>query len=999
MEKNNLDKRLSKILKNSLIIFVISIAFALPAFASNTGLNWENPNSGGDNPYKLSTDAILNSKTLMRVIGCTGIVNNISSTIQKFLSSEISDLTNVIIKNTVEKEEYLAKICTKYKGNLEMAVAQIPDVTISQAIDAGYQCPTIQKTESTKGEALQKETLEQMKQTEQRKACFNGLAYTLAKNQLTSMTRETINWINTGFSGNPFYVQNIKSLTNSIQKNIVEEFIKTQANEKFPYGNSFAKTLINYHNNTAENILGNKVLSMASDLGYFLTDKDTWGLGETNETIQAKERAFTDDIYNFTNDFSVGGWNGYLALTQREQNNPLGYTMMASQFLADRIEQQTYEVKDEISQNSGLFNQKECVLWQLYDKNGDPEEISDDEYLANPELKSFYKFSEARREPASEYPNDKCVSWKNVTPGSVIKDKLSTYMNSPERQLELADDINSVLNNLFTNLIQNFRNEGILGLSQEKSSEIDDLIGYGSNSVNLNYYINKEGYPTSTNYLNDPYTYSSKSFNILKELGNTYIHDPITKLGKWDAKNNKATNNSGLSFVDRDGGKIEKLMVDIGIYNNDKKKYESPYYYLEVTTPGQTKLFNNGYNGWAKGDRVLWNGTSWQNWKAGEQSPIKKRGIIQIQKDYVLATREILKVLPGVMPKIGELDYCIPGPNPNFIINTTDTASAFTEYANTLSGMYQAGFFNSKGQLDITLAKPGSIFYDNYEKSVDNNTLFRNIQNTVIFKILNNFKNIINEINKESSSGNFLGSIAEYLSSWINGTTKKVEVTPIISGFLETINNQQNSFYATYKEKIKNIYETMENLYKEKENIYGQEKNTDYIPMIEEGYSVTKNMLSTSEKINENTLVYKEDIIKTESNISKLDLIKKEMDSIIKTAQNRRNEKIKNIVIPMIKKEYALSNPNMTDSEAYNQYLKDYKDCFDEEYIDFLDYTEMIQDTSVEERENRCSDGLDNDLDGFTDSHDIDCNTTNTNENTNGTTTVGDSTRGGRTTR
>ena len=60
---------------------------------------------------------------------------------------------------------------------------------------------------------------------------------------------------------------------------------------------------------------------------------------------------------------------------------------------------------------------------------------------------------------------------------------------------------------------------------------------------------------------------------------------------------------------------------------------------------------------------------------------ITKKGIIQIEHDYIKAAKESVLVLDKVVPAIGKLDYCIPGPNPNWKTNSLDAVDA---YLNTL---------------------------------------------------------------------------------------------------------------------------------------------------------------------------------------------------------------------------------------------------------------------------------------------------------------------------
>lgn len=925
-------------------MFFLASTLPIQALAANTGINWENPNANGDNPYKISTDAILNSQTLMQVVGCTGLVDGVSSAITGFAKSSL--LNYLKTQERLAKEKAKARACEAVKAGLESGSSTLTGMSLTQFFADTIKCHTEIKTSSTEQVAAEEEAARKAEATKKREECFNGLAYTLAKNQLTSMTRETLNWVNTGFSGNPYYVQNMRSLTNSIERNVIESGIQTLANGAFPYGGDFSNTIIKSYNGGSMNAAANYLESLTSDLSAFLTDKDSYGLGQTDESLDAKARAIEDNN-RFANDFAVGGWDGYMALTQREQNNPLGFTMKATQYLADRIAQQSNETKDEVSQNNGFLSQKECILWQLYGDDGNP--INTGGIAASTVSNGVISFAENKYQTSTykKNKNDKCIDWKVTTPGSIIKEKLTAYINSPERQLELADDINKSLSSLFTKLIENFRSEGLFGLSQEKYSAIDDMIGYGWNGTGTDGDIGS-GYSSaiySTGYSDD-------SFNLTRDLGNTYIHEPVRSLGTWNARTNMT--NTGIS-----------LNVDLGVWNETSKGYEAPYYYYTVSEPGNTKLYNNGYTGWNYKDRVFWNGTEWQNWKCLDLkinkdkngnitstecskwgSPINTRGIIQVQKDYTIAAREILKMLPSIMPKVGALDYCIPGPNPNFETNTTNTKEAFLDFTGSLSTSFDAGGFFRRNSTTITIAGKGADKYDNYSNIFKNiPTLFTQIQSTQPWAELHSLV----EKYKDNKS--------------------ETEVKDAITKTIQTVSKNITNFYTKYNQQIFEVYYgTMRSEYNEVESSPDLIPNTSYIPMIEDGYAITKNMVSRNEEIEESIEDYKSSIILANLNSAKLTDIKNQVSLIIKAAQARRDND------PEYQKkmmDYFGVSDWETALARYEQFKKDNPECLDEEDISYFDEGDLVVDTAIEAE--RCNDETDNDLDGKIDMNDPDC--------------------------
>jgi len=904
------------------IIFIFALFFLqgilpIQASAATKGLNWDNPNAKGDNPYKINTDAILNSQTMMQVVGCTGLVDKVTSVTTQFLKNQANKLIQKIWKDKA-KAKAKNSSCSAVKAAIASALAGIPNVTYSTAIVAKIDCKDIQNVTDPDTTRAIEATDNNQDAAAKREECFNGLAYTLAKNQLASMTRQTVNWVNSGFNGNPMYVQNITNLTNSIERNVLETGTEILANGLFPYGGDFSELVVRSYNTGGTKYgAANFLNSLTSDLSAFITDDDSYFPTNTIQESRLREQRASNA---FANDFSVGGWDGYLALTQRDQNNPLGFTMQASQYLADRIEQQSYETNNELLTNNGFLSQKKCVKWQLYDEATGKAQLK--EVLGH--SSQLAKKYEHVYGPSKISQFDKCApdGYEVVTPGSIIKDKLTTYVNSPERQLELADTINKSLNSLFTSLIEKFRQEGLFGLSQEKYAYIDKNmgLGYGSTSYDEN---DSFASPNSGNDFNN--------IDLTRDLGNTYIHEDTHSLGNWNAKLNIPELNVGL-------GPYSETMCNGG--------YCSPNYYYTVSIAGNTKLMNNGYNGWAVNDRVFWDGEEWQNWKCGpvvnqttqecsnQVNPIDERGIIQIQKDYVVAAKEILKILPGIMPKLGQLDYCIPGPSLYFESNSGDAAGALNEFAGSLQSIYKEGSFLKRDSTTYSLAQPGNTAYDEYKNIFDGTPYWSFVTQSFPWRSL------------------------QQLGAGITAKKDRAEgrLQTAVDTLINQIQNDIKTFYKDYNEKVfKGVYGTMRSEFKEREDTFNLIPNAGYVPMIEDGYNVTKDILSYNEDMITAVDDYKSAIMQAESNTQKLSMIKNQVSKIIKDAQVRRDTEL-------------VAQLGLT----YDQYIAKYATCFKEEDILYYDDNDIIVDLGGDEK-TRCHDGIDNDLDGLIDTKDPDC--------------------------
>ncbi len=175
------------------------------------------------------------------------------------------------------------------------------------------------------------------------KTVLQSIAVTL----LNKITEATVNWINTGFQGNPQYVQNpeqfFKNTGETYLKNIVDSI---GYSSRFPYGRSIARALImNY-------VDENK--SIEDKLGFTL------------------DQVVGSDWRNFQVDFSVGGWNAYNTYIGDQGNNPFDFFFGALEEAHNQMTNAQKKLDQELAQGRGFLNQKICVAERkgpAYDMN------------------------------------------------------------------------------------------------------------------------------------------------------------------------------------------------------------------------------------------------------------------------------------------------------------------------------------------------------------------------------------------------------------------------------------------------------------------------------------------------------------------------------------------------------------------------------------------------------------------------------------------------------
>ncbi len=992
--------------------------------AANTNSSlYSNPNQYNSNdPYKFKVSDVVNSQILTSVVGCTGVVNKVAKWMSTILQSP-EQIAQIARDEIDKKKEQLKAACSSVKAGIEAVAGGIPTVNdmVKPADTTLAKTPTCQDRIDATSDKLIRAAIDQENATRARdfkEQCFDGIAITLAKNQLTAMTRSAMNWVNSGFGGNPFFVQNMQHMTYNLEKNVINTGIDAllAPNNMNPYALDFAKAKVANKGivSSSAQFLG----GLQSDLSNFVTDPTSYysdnTLGKAQDTRTVLQRAQQANN-SFATNFMYGGWNGWLALTQIEKNNPLGFNMIANQYINEMESSATNQFKSEITTNNGFMSQKTCVTYNDDKLKQLQKDLSTYQSASNTSCSGTGANSDACASAKASISNtqDKIKNfvreckddgWKVITPGSLIKDKVTSYLGSPERQLEIAKTINDSLNAVFSVLISKLEGSGLFGLSDSAVNVnwTDNMNTLSNDSTGGTAYNNNGAYD---------------NFDLTKNLGNTYIHDTVYGLGTWNAKDNITTTINGFN-------NNKKLYPNLApeIFNDKGEPIIINNSYYTVDTPGTTKIMDEGYNVFEKGDRVFWDGTKWQNWKCGpldadnqctiQKSPIKKRGVIQLQQDYIVAAKAMIEILPNVMSKLGELDYCIPGPNPSY---KTNSSEAQTTYQNWVGSIYVGGIDRSNERFGTKIDTAGMPTYEALHNIFNENFGIW----TVLKKTLEPIITIFSWICDRGSSGECIGNSYIYVK---NGDFDKYEAAHLASkedrmkAVLEYVNsNLFPNFYEIFDKQMNDLYfKNMTSPYLEREDVSLNkltDKNPGYIPMAENGLDLTKDIMYYNDEYTQTLKDLGDAVKQARVNIAKLEPIRDEVSGIIKAAQDRRQANLDQLVNApnntAILACEALQNdclkgftngmtvPANTTADAiclktYNTCIADktasgeilsqaqlesiYKTCLLEEDTQFFE-AEAIRQMGNPDAE-RCNDGIDNDLDGLIDSKDPDCPST-----------------------
>ncbi len=222
---------------------------------------------------------------------------------------------------------------------------------------------------------------------------LDPIAWAVAKLVIKQMTRSIVNWINSGFDGNPAFVTDLNGFLADVADQVIGSFIEGK-------GLGFLCDPFQLQIRT----------SLALKYKTF------------EDKISCRLTSVIDNVDNFlAGDFSEGGWPGWFELTT--QDNPYVRYLQADAELSARLVNAKGQEVKLLDFGGGFLSWRECK-----DTNGP---------VGTPGY-SIYG------------PNIQC---ETVTPGKFIESQLENVAGSGIRQLELADEIDEIVGALISQLV------------------------------------------------------------------------------------------------------------------------------------------------------------------------------------------------------------------------------------------------------------------------------------------------------------------------------------------------------------------------------------------------------------------------------------------------------------------------------------------------------------------------------------------------------------------
>jgi hypothetical protein len=294
-----------------------------------------------------------------------------------------------------------------------------------------------------------------------RQNCLNAVVHMLVTHIMDKITLATVNWINNGFEGSPMFLEDPGQFFGDIAKEQINDvtgwfactgIIPPDCNIDYPFGPQVMQTILA---NLQKNLEANVKFSLNQVLTHGTYDQ-------------------------FKVDFNVGGWGGYLALLE-PQNNPFGNYLLINEGLARKTAGTTVSISrnfsDQLAQSGGFLNQRSCALTgtgdpaDVYIEANDPLHVPSDGTITLAiaqavGMNSPYDVpNSVQQESINELRlRSQCKQWKTITPGNVVSNQLTTALNIPTNQLLNAKAFNEDLGLIFDALLNQLVKTGLRAL-------------------------------------------------------------------------------------------------------------------------------------------------------------------------------------------------------------------------------------------------------------------------------------------------------------------------------------------------------------------------------------------------------------------------------------------------------------------------------------------------------------------------------------------------------
>jgi hypothetical protein len=294
----------------------------------------------------------------------------------------------------------------------------------------------------------------------QKDTFLDGIAYFIARVLIRQITQSIVDWINSGFNGNPSFVQDPEQFARDSVDRVIGEFI-------------FASDLKFLCSPFEINVR----LNLGMQYSPF-KDKINCTLSQILQNVDgAVTQAYTDFM---NGDFiNGGGWDSWLNITTVPQNNQLGAMIITQGELDARIADRKILDGNELNWSGGLLSMKQCTR-TTYDASGN--ETGSESYRGDPVLftgkvgavsTSSRAMNVNFNDGSTVYAGSTKDVCKVVTPGTWITGTGNKVLGWDLDRLGVADEINEIVGALANFAISKVMQKGMAMIKKDDLSAND----------------------------------------------------------------------------------------------------------------------------------------------------------------------------------------------------------------------------------------------------------------------------------------------------------------------------------------------------------------------------------------------------------------------------------------------------------------------------------------------------------------------------------------------
>ena len=464
--------------------------------------------------------------------------------------------------------------------------------------------------------------------------CADAIEKAAAGVILRQLTISTVNWINHGLNGNPFYSTNTASALKSVRDTAIKSLANTLGfdSKNYPFGKAIAQ-------------------SIANQVGSSYEQQAVYSL---NAVIANKYPGMTSA--DFQRNFGIGGWDAFLSQTALN-NNPFGFSMQAQNVAATRIADTSYspaqDLKDQLARSGGFFDQKVCA-----DPNYNPK--ADIQGTGAAEDAASDKADAADAAVAAAENDYAAAQIADGTDPATLKAVQNRLIQAQQAQAQADTDLQKASAAVQTvNAQSQCKNWVVQTPGSTIGQQLTKALGATNDTL-----INGQNLSTDITAI----------FNALM---NQLINKGLSSLSTTNTNAANFTNNSN-------GTTANNSSVDV---SGEEGSWASQGSNFNVFTdiPSVIRYEDNSQN-----NATLASGCT----TAGGFSPTTGQfctGDPTLPEGYQQILAKEINAERNLVTSIYELDYCIPGPRPGAIDTIDTNAHSFVQNPNQFPTSADAG--------------------------------------------------------------------------------------------------------------------------------------------------------------------------------------------------------------------------------------------------------------------------------------------------------------------